>query len=199
MKTFFLLLLLLGSATATAKPKIAYVNMDRIFIGYFRKAAIEKDVKDQIEALQNSPRVLAVQEMDAKLKKLAETVRDKTQTEEVRELAAKEFNSISIEYPALIEEMEQYLNTEKRMATTRLVETIEEIIAEVRAEISALGEAGGYDLVLELEGKTSSQVSPIIYLRDGFDLTDSVLTKLNADAPPSEEEAPAEDPAPEGA
>lgn len=188
VKALTILLLFLGTLAATAKPKIAYVNMDVILTNYYRKAMVEKDVQDRIEALKSSPRVLAVQEMDAKLKELADTVRDKTQKEATRETAAEEFNSISIEYPALMEEMEQFLTEEKRKATTELVETIEDIQAEVRAEISAIGKSEGYDLILERGGKTSSQVSPIIYLRDGTDLTEMVLSRLNANAPAEEKE-----------
>ena len=157
--------------------------MDRIFKNYYLKLQIEKDVEARIESLKSSSRVLAVQETDAKLKELAATVRDKKLPAETRELAAKEFNSLAIEHQSLIQEMEQYLADEKRKATNELVKTLEKIIADVRVEVSLICKEGGYDFVLETAGKSSSQISPIVYLREKTDLTDLVIERLNKDAP----------------
>ena len=177
------LLLFLGLLPLVAKPKIAVVNMDVIFNGYHRKLSIEKEVQEKIAALTNSPRVLAVQEMDAKLKELAVTVRDKKLTPETRELAAEEFNSLAIEHQSLIQEMEEYLEQEKRAETQRLVETLEDILQIVHTEIAKIGKEQDFDLIIELEGKTSTQVSPIIYLREKNDITDLILKSLNEQSP----------------
>ena len=173
----------LGLLPLVAKPKIAVVNMDVIFNGYHRKLSIEKEVQEKIAALTNSPRVLAVQEMDAKLKELAVTVRDKKLTPETRELAAEEFNSLAIEHQSLIQEMEEYLEQEKRAETQRLVETLEDILQIVHTEIAKIGKEQDFDLIIELEGKTSTQVSPIIYLREKNDITDLILKSLNEQSP----------------
>lgn len=157
--------------------------MDDVFAKYYLKIKIEKDVQEQIEALKTSSRVVAVQEMDSKLKELAVTVRDKALAAETRELAAKEFNSLAIEHQALLQEMEQFLADAKRQATRDLVETLEELISRVRKEISILSKEEGYDLVLESRGKTSSQISPIVYLRNKTDITTLVVERLNKDAP----------------
>ena len=183
MKKATLLLLFLGLLPLVAKPKIAVVNMDVIFNGYHRKLSIEKEVQEKIAALTNSPRVLAVQEMDAKLKELAVTVRDKKLTPETRELAAEEFNSLAIEHQSLIQEMEEYLEQEKRAETQRLVETLEDILQIVHTEIAKIGKEQDFDLIIELEGKTSTQVSPIIYLREKNDITDLILKSLNEQSP----------------
>ena len=184
MKIFFCLLFLLSSLDSFAKPKIGVVDIEKIFADYHNKLEIEKDIQTRIEALKTSPRVLAVQETDTKLKELAATVRDKKLAPETRELAGKEFNSIAMEHQSLVQEMEQFLSSEKNQATRELVEALEKVIAIVREEISAVAQEEGCDLVLETGGATSSQISPIIYLREKTDLTALVLSKrLNKDAP----------------
>ena len=178
-----LMLLTLGLVPLVAKPKIAVVNIDTIYAKYHRKLTIEKEVQDKVDALKNSSRVLAVEETDTKLQELAETVRDKKLPAEARELAAEEFNSLAIEHQALIREMKDFLREEKRKTTRELVETVEQIIVEIRAEISKISQEQQFDFVFEEGGKTSTQVSPIIYLREKIDITEAVLEVLNADAP----------------
>lgn len=156
--------------------------MDEIFKNFHRKVSIEREVQEKIENLKTSSRVVAVKETDTRLKELAQTVRNKQETVETRELAAKEFNLLSIEYQALIREMETFLHEEKRKATLELVETIESLIVEIRREISAIGKEQGFDLVLEQGGKTSSQIPSIIYLREKTDITAEAIERLNAAA-----------------
>ena len=188
-KVFLSFLFLLCALPSIAKPKIGVVDMDRIFQNYYLKLQIESDVQARIEKLKTSSRVLAVQESDAKLKELATTVRDRKLPAETRELAAEEFNSLSIEHQSLIQEMERFLSDEKQKATRELVETLEKIIITVREEIAVISKEGGYDFVLETAGMTSTQISPIIYLREKTDLTDLVVERLNKDAPKEAKEA----------
>ena len=79
--------------------------------------------------------------------------------------------------------MKDFLREEKRKTTRELVETVEQIIVEIRAEISKISQEQQFDFVFEEGGKTSTQVSPIIYLREKIDITEAVLEVLNADAP----------------
>ncbi|MGJ8723710.1 MAG: OmpH family outer membrane protein [Roseibacillus sp.] len=183
MKVFLSFLFLLSALTSSAQPKIGVINMDEVYLNYHLKLKIEKDVQAKIEALKTSSRVVAVQETDAKLKDLAKTVRDKTLAAETRELAAEEFNSLAIEHQSLIQEMERYLADEKQKATRELVESLEEIIVIVRKEISKVCREENYDFVLENAGKTSSQISPVIYLRNKTDITSLIVERLNKSAP----------------
>ena len=79
--------------------------------------------------------------------------------------------------------MEEYLEQEKRAETQRLVETLEDILQIVHTEIAKIGKEQDFDLIIELEGKTSTQVSPIIYLREKNDITDLILKSLNEQSP----------------
>lgn len=154
--------------------------MDEIFSNFHRKVEFEKKIQQNIEDLKNSSRVVAVKEVDTRLKELASTVRNKKETAKNRELAAEKFNSLSLEYQSLIIEMDAFLKEERKKATLTLVETVENLIVEIRQEISLIGKEQGFDLVLEQSGKTSSQIPAIIYLRDKTDITAEIIARLNA-------------------
>lgn len=143
----------------------------------------------KINALKNNPRVLAVRDLNTKLSELAAIVRDDSQPEEDRKIAAEEFNATSVEYQSLAKEMELFMAEEQRKATKQMVEAIEALMEDVRERVSEIGKSEGYDLILEIGGLTSSQTSPIIFLRNGTDISELVLERLNAEFPATEAEA----------
>ncbi len=186
-RVFRLLFLLLCPLTLAASPRIAVVDMDKIYQGYQRKIEIERQISERLEALKNSPRTQAVQEMDQKMQDLARIVRDKASPIKTREKAANEFNTLAIEHQALIKNVNEHLRKDKLDATEELVETVERLIGEVHKEIVLIGKEKGFDLVLETAGSTSSQTSPLIYIREKTDITQLVLTRLNQSTAPASE------------
>ena len=189
MKSLLILTLSLCglSGVFAEKPRIAVVDISTVFSKYYRKIEAEKAMQDRLAEIKVNPRAVAVQELDAKLSELAEMVRDEKNTKEERETAMEEFNSTTIEYRSLAKELENFMSIEQQKVTVSLVDNIEKITTEVRDQVQVIGKEMGYDLVLEVGGVTSTQISPIIYIRDGIDISDEVVTRLNADAPAAEE------------
>lgn len=195
MKILLSLILLLTLGLAHAEgPKIATVNVKELFSKYHRKLAVEKRMRTDLEELQQNPRVTIVRDLNTKLSELAEVVKDESNPVDERKLAAEEFNSTTIEYQSLAQEMEQFLSVEQRKITEQMVDSIELLLDEVRAQITEIGKSEDFDLVLEVGGLTSSQTSPIIYLRNSTDITQSVLKRLNHDAPKEATEEPSPEP-----
>jgi len=187
VKTLVSLILLSSLSLALAeKPKIATLNLAEVLEKYHRKIASEKELKERITSIQSTPRFAAVQEMNAKLTELAKTVRTPSHSIEVRDAAALEFNATSLEHQSLNKELETFLATEKKAATNAMVTELEAILVEIRTETNNIAVQENYDLVLEVGGQTSSQTSPIIYLREKTDITQMVLSNLNAHSPQSE-------------
>ncbi len=149
-------------------------------------------MKERIDKLKLNPRVTAVTQLDQTLKELAARVRNEELPQEERDTAAEEFKSLSVEYQSLAKEMDDFLFKEKKKATENLVETIEELIALTRVKVNEIAKEEGYDLVLEVGGHTSTQVSSIIYLRSGTEITQLVTDRINE--PLSTEEEPTQSP-----
>ena len=186
MKPLLLLALFISALSLNAKPKIGIVSFEKIFEGYTRKAQIEAELQTQLESLQSSPRVTAVQELDAQLKELAKVVQNKTEKANIREQAGEEFNSLALEYQSLTRELDTYLNIEKKKASKKMLDSIDQVVAEMRAVISIVAKEHQVDFVLEVDGKSNSQIPTVIYIRDKTDLTQSVIAHLNKHAVPAE-------------
>jgi Skp family chaperone for outer membrane proteins len=177
MKLPALLFLLVLPLTAEL-PRIATVDMAQVFGDLEEKKTAESQYRKALSNLSENPRVKAVEEMDAELTQLAGIVRDQTVPEDHRAQAAARFNSLSTEYTSLVTEMKRYLANERKNLTEQFVEKQEALIAKVHTVTKQLATESDYDLVLEVGGKTSSQISPIIYLSPATDITSEVMTRL---------------------
>ncbi len=60
----------------------------------------------------------------------------------------------------------------------------------IQSAAQKIGAAMGFDLVVDINGGTSTQLPVILYLRNGTDISKEVIAEINKDAP-------AEEPAPE--
>ncbi len=189
MKTLALFALLFSANLAKAEPKIGIVDLNYILENYDAKTKFKEEMNEKLTALNESSRVKAVEETDRAIKELARIVRNKEIDLEKREAAAQEFESLHLEYKSLVQEMNSFLKVERKNATLELVEDIEQLLDTVRTLVSQIGQEKELDLILEIGGKTNSQISPIIYLRHKVDLTKDVLARLNQKKSSFEEKA----------
>lgn len=177
LSVFFLVLL--SATSSLAKPKIGVVNVREVYIQYIGVLGIEQSFHSQLKALEKNPRFQAVSETDTRLKQLSTTLRDQETNEETRQLAAKEFSLLSDEFTALSGELRDFFSQEQVRLTAEKVVLIEKALSNLRTAIEEVSQEQGLDHVFDLSGRTSSQTSPIIYLRSGVDLTPLVLERLD--------------------
>lgn len=175
-----LILLLLTATLTFAGPKIAVVDVEKIFKHLHVSLDSEKEFQERNEILRKNERFEALNKTDRKLKKLAAKVRDQNLDEKQRDLALAEFQTLSNEYRALANDLEQFLATETNKLRQAEVERTETILAQIRNEVNQVGKEEKFDLILETGGNTSSQLPAVIYLRNGIDITEQVLHRLNS-------------------
>ncbi|MDP0492558.1 MAG: OmpH family outer membrane protein [Verrucomicrobiota bacterium JB023] len=180
--TFLSLLLLpLG-----ADPRIATIDMERVFSEYFRTVEANEEFAAKEKALVGNSRYQAVQEMDERLRELATLIRDKNSSNEAKAQAAEEFQSLNLEYRSLVKEFQEFLEAERKVIRREQVDKLDELMKSIRKVIEDYSRAEGFDLVLETSGQTSSQIPTVVYLRDGEDISGPVIELLNREAPSSQ-------------
>lgn len=162
------------------KPKIAVVDMQRLFNEYFRTeeaqlqfnkdfAGIQKRATQKIETVNQM--ILELKEIDGKLKN--ETV------EEQKQKLAKEFQLIEQERQMLINEMRRDEKNEKEDVARRKAASMQGIMSEIRSKVVSFSEKEYYDFVFDQSGKNTNQVSFFLYLKDATDVTEILLKELN--------------------
>jgi len=175
----FVLLAATG-VSASAQTKIATVDMKKLFSGYWKKksaeAALEtrkielrKEIKDMVDGLEKA---------QADYKKLLEQASDPAISTDERDKRKQAANDKAKEMNNTKVALEQF----QRQAETQLADQSQRmsanIVIEIQKAVADKAKAGGYSIVLN-----SSTVEVMVFSDGSTDISDSVLSQLNAGAP----------------
>ena len=170
-----------SAAPATPAPRIAVIDLQKVFKEYYKSRIAEDFIKQQAEAarlylgqLTRQLEALNVEarrlETNARNMALDPAKRKEAETEAleaVRKVRAKE-TEIQLHVRERKQEMEG-LEARKR----------EEIIADIRAEIQKRAAAGGYDWVFDSSGMTTNSQPAVLLFPAKHDISAAVIRELN--------------------
>ena len=89
----------------------------------------------------------------------------------------------NFERDSLKREHDKYLEEQNRLINEGMVKRTYQLLKDVRTLARKIAEEDGFDYVFEVSGKTSSQLSALIYIREATDLTARIIGELNRNAP----------------
>lgn len=179
-----ILALSLSLPALAEKPKFAVVDVAKAFEAYHVTLEEKEKNKAARAELKKDKRLEQIKLTRVELLDLRENVRDTTLAEAQREEYFRKFQIKAHELRSLQRDTLNYLAEQNRIIDTAMVDKTKELLETIRSVVREIGEQGGYDYVFEKGGKTSSQIAPLIYIRNATDLTDLVIKTLNKDAPP---------------
>ncbi len=163
MKIGIVCLLVIGIALSApltfAADNIAYVDLRRAFYEYEKSKAFDKDLTDETTARTDSRNAM-VEEV-RKLRDEAELLSEEAKAGKQAEIDTK------------INALNNYDRETRQELLNKKNEMFREVIEDIQEIVEVIGKAGGYDYILDSRN--------IMYSKEGFDLTDQVLEKLNAD------------------
>lgn len=169
----------LATSAFAGKPKFAIVDVTRAFEAYHVTVLEKENIEKARAALQNDPRFEKIKLLKVELLDLRDDVRDTTRSHDEREQAFREFQIKDRDLRVLQRETSEHIAEQARIIDTAMVKKTRHLLGEVRAAIQKIAQEGGYDYVFETSGRTSSQIPPLIYIRDAVDLTAPVIDALN--------------------
>ena len=182
------LMLACGAARA-GDLKIATVDGNRLLKGYYKTGLAEQHMQQQFDDFRVERDKLMTEHK--KLKQQFETLRaeadNKALTEEAREKKkeqAEERLTQVIEYENTINDKaasrKRQIEDEGRKIQTELAKSI-------RAAVKTVAAKAGYTFVLEQSGLLANGLESVLYSEPRLDITDDVMTILNADKPAGKE------------
>jgi outer membrane protein len=177
----------LSALPAAAQSKIATIDLRKVFDNYWKRqqaqAALKergdgfdkqmKGLMDDYKKGQDDYNKLLAAANDQSVTAVERDKRKTSAENKLRELKASETNIRSFEDDA----RDKIESQKKRMRDT--------ILEDIRAAISAKAKGAGYSLVIDSAADSLNQTPVILYNNGESDMTDSVLTQLNATAPPT--------------
>lgn len=179
------LVLALAATSTQAQTRIAVINMKTVFDGYWKTKQSDLTVKErQGEYEKERKKMLEdFEKLNTQYRDLDRSARDLAVSEEEQKKRKDAANSKLLE----IREIERSVRDFDTNFRTQLADQIqrlrENIFRDIRELVDAKARAGGFNLVLNTAAE-ANQVPFIMYNAGLPDLTQEVLTDLNAKAPP---------------
>jgi outer membrane protein len=179
MTVLMVLLLVVASVPALAQTKIATVDMEKLFKGYWKTKQAEVALNKRVTDLQKEIRDMAdsLDKAQADYSQLLEQANDQALSAEERnkrrKAAAdklKEINNSKVAIDQFNRQAQAQVADQRQRMTSNLV-------SEIQKAVSDKAKAEGYALVVN-----STATEAVVY-SSGDDLTDAVLKKLNEAAP----------------
>jgi len=174
------------STTAFAQNRIATVDLGKVFTNYWKTKQAQAAVEDRKADLDKTYKEMMDTYKKAKdeYQKMLADVNDPAVSTEERDKRKKAAEDKLKD----IKDQEESIMQFDRQARTTLDEQLkrmrENILTEIRAAITAKSKSAGYTLVFDTAGQSISATPLVLYSAgNDNDITEAVLSQLNAGAP----------------
>jgi len=178
-------ILLAMPAPAQAQHKIGYVDLKKLFDGYWKTKQADANLKDQAGGFDKKKKEMLddYQKAQDEYKKQLDSANDQAVSAEEREKRKKTAEAKLLE----LREIEQSIAVFDRTARTTLAEKQkterDKILDEIKAIVNSVAKKGGYAIVLNSAAEDLHNTSVVLYHDGKDDLTEDILKQLNATAP----------------
>ena len=173
------------TAAARADTKVAVIDLKRVFEKYWKTKQANADLDDQKADITKKKKGMLedYQKANDDYKKLVESANDQAVSTDERERRKGAAEKKLME----IKEIEQTANLFQRNAEENLSLQVrrrtENILRDIRELIDAKAKAGGYSMVIDTSAKSLVGTPVVLYNNGQNDLTEEILSQLNAGAP----------------
>ena len=178
-------LLLLTGPDLLAQNKIATIDLKRVFDGYWKTQQADGSLREKAAEFEKKNKLMVedYQKATEEYKKVLDSANDAAVSIEEKDKRKKAAEAKLLE----INEIEQSIKQFERSARAQISEQQrlmrDKILNEIRELINTKAKAAEYNLVIDTAAE-SINTTPVILFKSGqADLTDAILTQLNATAP----------------
>jgi outer membrane protein len=185
-KTLLLFAAALGlAASAHAQLKVATVDLRKVFDGYYKTKQADTGLKEEASGLEKTAKGMLddYKKANEDYKKLLDGANDSALAADERQRREKNAKDKLLE----IKQLEQQVQAFQRQSESTLLEKRrrmrDNILREIREAVITKAKAGGYNFVFDSAADSVNQTPVFVFADTSNDLTDQMLTELNANAP----------------
>jgi outer membrane protein len=180
------------ASTASAQPKIATVDLKKIFEGYYktkqadnqlreRGADAEKQYKGMLEEYQKA---------NEDYKKLVESANDQAVAADERDKRKKSAEAKVLELNEIEKTLTQFKREKQATFDEQKRRMRDQIVREIREQVNNRARSGAFTLVIDSSAESVNAVPFILFNSAQNDLTDEILKQMNLSAPPGSLDEP---------
>ena len=172
--------------TAQAQPKVAVVNLKTVFDGYWKTKQSDVSIKDRQAEFEKERKKMVedYQKANDEYRKMSESASDPAVSGDERDRRKKTAEGKLGEIKEIEQNIQQFDRQFRTQITDQIKRMRDNIMREIIEVVTSKAKAGAYNLVLDAAAESVSQTPVILFDSGAPDMTEEVLTELNAKAPP---------------
>ena len=187
------LLALLLSAASLLAQKVAYVNMETVFNGYYK--TVSENIRFE-EERQNffTGREVLQSEFDSTRKEFLDAVnkaRNDLLGEDTQREAAQKAEALRARLEQKQEEIARYQQQARSEISERQQKTTTRLLQELQTQLEKYAAEMGYEMVYEVSGRTLNQVPVLLVYPKDKEITEAMVKLVNVGHEKEKEEAEA--------
>jgi outer membrane protein len=187
---FSIAALLAASLLATAPlraadVKIGFVDLKKIFDGYYKTKQADTQLKERVADAEKVMKGLGddYQKAQEDYKKLVDSSNDQAVSADEREKRKKNAEAKLSELQSIEQSVRQFRTTTQTALEEQKRRMREEILAYLKGVITSHAKKNNYTHVMDSAAESLNQTPIILYSNGANDFTDDVLAEINTNAP----------------
>lgn len=182
------------SFTAQAQaPKIATIDLKKVFDNYWKTKQADANLKERAADLDKTRKGMMddYQAASEDYRKLMESANEQAVSADERDKRKKAAEAKLLDIKAIENEVSQFDRQSRTTLAEQQRRMRDNILREIRDLIDSTSKAESFTLVIDVAAETPNQTPVVLFSNGANDLTDKILTQMNANAPAGSLTAPA--------
>lgn len=169
------------TASAQSMVKIGTVDMKKVFENYYKTKDAEQRINEARNAAKKEleERMETYQKGAAEVKKLNEEIDSPALSNEAKSTKSKARDEKVAELNNMQREIQEFRTTREKQLQEQSARMRQGIVDDITKIVNEKVKADSYDLVFDKSGMSLNGVSVVMFAKDGYDFTDSVVAALN--------------------
>ncbi|MDB6112831.1 MAG: hlpA [Pedosphaera sp.] len=188
-----LLLVSLLTLPAIAETRIATIDLRKVFDNYWKRQQAEASLKDRGAELDKQYKSYTDDYTKTKedYNKLLAAANDQSVSPEEREKRKNSAETKLLEIKAAENTIRTFEGNAKDQLDSSRKRMRDSILQEIRTAINAKAKSGNYTMVVDTAAESINNTPVVLFSNGESDITDAILSQLNAAAPPVAADEPA--------
>ncbi len=177
----FLAALFLSPLFCMAQQKLASINMEKVFQNYYKTARSESSLKQQELIYEEHAKRLSedIEKFRIKRDELKEKSLNVALTEKAREDSRQQAEEQDRVFQEKRQELRDFMQKKQKELQKRYLEERKLLVQELTVFIQNFAKAEKLDFIFDSSGLTSNLIPVLIYASSLYDVTDTILVRLN--------------------
>ncbi len=178
-----------------AQIKVATVDMNKVFSGYYKTKDAENKINDAREVAKKDldERMESHKQMLDEINQLNKDIDNPALSATTKSERSKKREDKIAQVRSLEQEIQEFKNSREKQLQEQAVRMRNQIVEEIMKVVTDRVKDEHYDMVLDKSGQSLNGVLFVLFSQDKMDFSDEVITTLNKSRPAAT--APAASPA----